>query len=95
MFTREQKERWDWNSIIYTAQREGRDEGLAIGEKRGEKRGEMRGEKRGEKIGEKRGEKRGEMLVIRKAAKALLANNVSIETIIKCTGLSIKEIKAL
>ena len=39
MFTQEQKERWDRNSIINTARREGRDEGLALGERRGEKRG--------------------------------------------------------
>ena len=43
MFTQEQKERWDRNSIINTARREGRDEGLALGELRGEKRGEKRG----------------------------------------------------
>src|SRR5574344_1643892 len=39
MFTQEQKERWDRNSIINTARREGRDEGIALGELRGEKRG--------------------------------------------------------
>ena len=32
MFTQEQKERWDRNSIINTARREGRDEGIALGE---------------------------------------------------------------
>ena len=35
MFTQEQKERWDRNSIINTARREG----IALGELRGEKRG--------------------------------------------------------
>ena len=38
MFTQEQKERWDRNSIINTARREG----IALGELRGEKRGELR-----------------------------------------------------
>jgi predicted transposase/invertase (TIGR01784 family) len=82
MFTQEQKERWDRNSIINTARREGWDEGLALGEQRGEKRGLTLGEKRG-------------LARLRSAAKALLKSRVPLKTIAESTGFSPEEIKAL
>jgi predicted transposase/invertase (TIGR01784 family) len=54
-------------------------EGIKIGEERGEERGEKRGEKRG-KI---------------ETARRMLIDGVSIETIIKYTGLKGKEIEKL
>jgi predicted transposase/invertase (TIGR01784 family) len=45
----------------------------------------------GERIGEKRGEKR----VKRETAKQMLLDNVPIEKVVKYTGLTEKEVKAL
>ena len=102
MFTQEQKERWDRNSIINTARREGRDEGIALGELRGEKRGLALGKQRGIALGEKRGEKRGELrgekrglARLRSTAKALLKSRVPLRIIAESTGLSPEEIRAL
>ena len=98
MFTQEQKERWDRNSIINTARREGRDEGIALGELRGEKRGLALGKQRGIALGEKRGEKRGEqrgLARLRSTAKALLKSRVPLRVIAESTGLSPEEIRAL
>ena len=44
-----------------------------------------------EKIGEKKGEKKGKL----ETAKRMLLDNFSIEKVIKYTGLTEKEVKAL
>ena len=49
------------------------------------------GKERGEKIGERRGSKRGK----RETAKNLLRCNVQKEIIMKCTGLSLKELNSM
>ncbi|MDG7057491.1 MAG: transposase, partial [Wolbachia endosymbiont of Penenirmus auritus] len=46
---------------------------------------------KGIKIGKEEGRKEGKIEV----AKAMLANNVDVDTIVKCTDLSISEIKEL
>ena len=51
--------------------------------------------KKGEKIGEERGEKIGEKKGLRKTAKRMLEDGVSIENIAKYTGLNKEEIKSL
>ena len=71
-----------------------------IGEERGEKRGEKRGEERGEKRGEERGEKRGIAIGERKksietAREMLAVGNLSVDTIVRCTKLSVAEVEAL
>ena len=71
-----------------------------IGEERGEKRGEKRGEERGEKRGEERGEKRGIAIGKRKksieiAREMLAGGELSVDTIARCTKLSVAEVEAL
>ncbi len=82
MFTQEQKERWDRNSIINTARREGRDEGIALGE--------LLSELRGFALGKRRVRAR-----LRKAAKLMLKSRVPLRVIAESTGLSPEEIRAL
>ena len=53
--------------------------------------GKLRGKEEGEKIGEMRGEKQG----LKRAAIAMIKNNINREIIIKCTGLSEKELDKL
>ena len=47
--------------------------------------------KEGEKIGEKKGKKEGK----KETAKQMLLDNIPIEKVIKYTGLTEKEVKAL
>lgn len=60
-----------------------------------EQTAELRGEKRGEKRGERRGIIIGENNAKYAVAKKLKAEGVTLETITKCTGLTINEIKQL
>jgi predicted transposase/invertase (TIGR01784 family) len=53
------------------------------------------GEKRGIRKGKKEGKKEGITIKARETAMAMLKDGISIETINKYTGLSIKEIKSL
>ena len=57
----------------------------------GKTRGEEEGEARGRIIGEKHGEKRGRI----KTAIEMVKNNISMDIIAKCTGLSKKELEEL
>ena len=59
-----------------------------IGEERGEKRGEERGEKRGIAIGERKAR-------IETAREMLAVGNLSVDTIVRCTKLSVAEVEAL
>ena len=53
--------------------------------------GRTRGEEEGEIVGEKRGEKQGKI----KTAIEMVKNNISMDIIAKCTGLSKKELDKL
>ena len=61
------------------------------GKTRGKEEGEIVGEARGKIIGEKRGEKQGRI----KTAMEMIKDNVSLETIVKYTKLSKKEVEEL
>ena len=73
------------------AELRGEKRGIAIGEKRGIAIGEKRGERRGISIGEKRGEKRG----IAETARRMLLAGISAEDVIRITGLTPDEVRAL
>ena len=64
-------------------ERDARKEGEKIGEKRGKKEGKEEGKEEGKKEGKK------------EIAKQMLLDNMPIEKVIKYTGLTEKEIKAL
>ncbi|MGM9766841.1 MAG: hypothetical protein ACI3Z0_00045, partial [Candidatus Cryptobacteroides sp.] len=94
-FTPEKKEIYDQDmkneqdieyekSICYN---EGREEGLAEGRKEGREEGEQ--------IGEKRGREEGRRENALSAAKNLLAEGISPETVARCVGISLEEVKAL
>ncbi len=63
-----------------------------IGEERGEKRGEKRGEERGEKRGIAIGERKKSIEIAR---EMLAVGNLSVDTIVRCTKLSVAEVEAL
>ncbi|QMV45857.1 Rpn family recombination-promoting nuclease/putative transposase [Wolbachia pipientis] len=69
----------DYLSSIQQGKIEGKIEGIKIGEEKGRKEGREEGKIEG-KI---------------EVAKTMLANNIDINTIVKCTGLSISEIEEL
>ena len=73
----------DQNEMLYTAHTEGWAEGRAKG------RAEGRAEGRIEGVAE------GEILGIKKAAKGMIDNGISVETVSKITGLSVEEILQL
>ena len=60
-----------------------------------EARGEMRGEARGIALGEARGEMRGEQKGISKTALNMKKDGMSVDTIMRLTGLSKNEIEGL
>ena len=74
-------------AIMGTILQEILDRGKEIGIKEGEERGERRGESRGEK----RGERKGKV----ETAKRMLIDGVTIENIVKYTGLKEKDIEKL
>ena len=74
---------------------EAEERGEKRGEIRGIKLGEERGEIRGIKLGEKRGEAKGEQKTKIKIAKNLMSLNISMEDIVKTTGLNEKQLKKL
>ncbi|UVW83556.1 Rpn family recombination-promoting nuclease/putative transposase [Wolbachia endosymbiont of Aedes albopictus] len=57
--------------------------------------GKIEGKIEGIKIGEEKGRKEGREEGKIEVAKTMLANNIDINTIVKCTGLSISEIEEL
>ena len=61
------------------------------GKTRGKEEGKIVGEARGKIIGEKRGEKQGRI----KTAMEMIKDNVNLETIVKYTKLSKKEVEEL
>ena len=63
-----------------------------IGEERGEKRGEERGEKRGEERGIAIGERKAR---IETAREMLAEGDLSVDTIVRCTKLTVAEVEAL
>jgi predicted transposase/invertase (TIGR01784 family) len=65
----------------------GKEEGIVIGEKRGR----AEGKEEGIVIGEERGIMKGK----REAALSMLDNNLPLEIVSKCTGLSVEEIEIL
>ncbi|GFQ96491.1 transposase [Trichonephila clavata] len=69
----------DYLSSIQQGKIEGKIEGIKIGEEKGRKEGREKGRIEG-KI---------------EVAKTMLANNIDVNTIVKCTGLSISEIEEL
>ncbi|MDR0773642.1 MAG: Rpn family recombination-promoting nuclease/putative transposase [Wolbachia pipientis] len=69
----------DYLSSIQQGKIEGKIEGIKIGEEKGRKEGREEGKIEG-KI---------------EVAKTMLANNIDVNTIVKCTGLSISEIEEL
>ncbi|OAM01653.1 Rpn family recombination-promoting nuclease/putative transposase [Wolbachia endosymbiont of Dactylopius coccus] len=69
----------DYLSSIQQGKIEGKIEGIKIGEEKGRKEGREEGKIEG-KI---------------EVAKKMLANNIDVNTIVKCTGLSISEIEEL
>jgi len=77
----------DENSAYATGVKRGEARGIEKGEKRGLKKGEAKGLK----IGQQKGEKIGKM----QTALEMLKDNLSIETIMKYTGLSSSAIEKL
>ncbi|GFT78282.1 transposase [Nephila pilipes] len=57
--------------------------------------GKIEGKIEGIKIGEEKGRKEGREEGKIEVAKTMLANNIDVNTIVKCTGLSISEIEEL
>ncbi|MDR2780889.1 MAG: Rpn family recombination-promoting nuclease/putative transposase [Holosporaceae bacterium] len=73
----------DRNSEITVAKEEAKAEGIAIGEERGIA------------IGKEEGIAEGELKKARETARAMLVDGVPTDTVSKCTGLSIDEIRAI
>ena len=69
----------DKNSEITTAKEEGITEGITIGEAKGKAEGKAE----------------GAMEKAKEAAVKMLAENLSLEIVAKCTGLSVEEIRKL
>jgi DNA repair protein RadC len=68
-----------------------RQEAIKIGQERGEKIGEKKGIKKGKIEGIKKGEKQGKI----ETAKNLINMGIDLETIVRATGLTQKEITSL
>ena len=92
-----------WEMMLKERHDDGRNEGIAIGEKRGRAEGIAKGrtegiaigEKRGEKIGEKRGRAEGMAAGKIETARNMLKNGLSADLITKCTGISAQQISEL
>ena len=88
-----------WEMMLKERHDDGRDEGIAIGEKRGRTEGIAIGEKRGRTegiaIGEKRGRAEGMAAGKIETARNMLKNGISADLITKCTGISAQQIREL
>ena len=90
------KQKWrneymTWEMMLKERHDDGRDEGIAIGEKRGRTEGIAIGEKRGEKRGRAEGMAAGKI----ETARNMLKNGLSADLITKCTGISAQQISEL
>ena len=74
---------------------EGREEGEKKGREEGLAEGEKKGREEGLAEGEMKGRKEGEMESKIAIARNLLAQDLAIETISQCVGLSIEELNAI
>jgi predicted transposase/invertase (TIGR01784 family) len=87
------KERYEQDLLgqMNYVRNEGRNEGIALGERRGEQRGIAKGRNEGIALGEQRGIAKGEAKLI----GTMLANGTSITEASRLTGLSVEEINRL
>jgi predicted transposase YdaD len=75
--------------------KEGRKEGKEEGRKEGKEEGRKEGKEEGRKEGKEEGRKEGKEEGVENVARSMLAEGISIATIIKCTGLAEKNILSL
>ncbi len=85
------KNLWDLNNCLETAERKGKEVGLAEGEAIGLKKGEAIGLEKGEAIGFEKGAFKKNI----ENAKKMKSKGISLHDIAEITGLSIEEIEKL
>ena len=94
-----QKDFWDLNSVIETAEKKGlkkgMKEGMKKGMKQGMKKGREEGMKKGREEGMKEGMEHGQKMRAKEIARNLKGLGLPIEQIIEATGLSAEEIDCL
>lgn len=77
----------DYHSMMAWMERQGEKRGIQLGEQRGIQLGEQRGLQRGEQQG-----RRSEKL---QTARKMKSNGLSVDMIMKCTGLTAEQIAEL
>ena len=94
-YIRSENNYYDWDSIFRTAEKKGREEGLAEGKAEGLAEGKAEGLAQGKAEGLAQGKAEGKAEASRENAKKMKADGVPVELIAKYTGLSPEEIKGL
>ena len=84
-----------WEMMLKERHDDGRDEGIAIGEKRGRAEGRTEGRAEGRTEGRAEGRTEGIAEGKIETARNMLKNGLSADLITKCTGISAQQISEL